>query len=82
MTTLSIAPGVVDTEMQRELRDTHSSLMTEKEAAKFHNLYKEGGILKPEQPGNFMARLVLNPPKELSGEFLKYTYVASSISLC
>ena len=72
ITTLSIAPGVVDTEMQRELREVHSSQMTEKDAAKFHTLHKEGGLLKPEQPGHVMARLVLDPPKNLSGQFLRY----------
>ncbi|MCJ1392022.1 hypothetical protein MMC18_004889 [Xylographa bjoerkii] len=72
ITTLSIAPGVVDTEMQRELRDEHSSLMTEKDAARFHALHKEGGLLKPEQPGHVMARLVLDPPQNLSGQFLRW----------
>jgi len=72
ITALSIAPGVVDTEMQRELRDVHSSSMDEKDAKKFHDLHKEGGLLKAEQPGNVMARLILDPPKELSGEFLSW----------
>lgn len=58
--------------MQRELRDVYASLMVEKDAAKFQSLHKEGGLLKPEQPGNVMARLVLNAPKELSGKFLRY----------
>lgn len=70
VTALSVAPGVVDTDMQKEVRDVHSSLMDEKDAQKFLSLLKDGGLLKPEQPGNVMARLVLNPPKELSGEFL------------
>ena len=70
VTTLSIAPGVVNTDMQRELRDVHSSSMDEKDAKRFHDLHKEDKLLKPEQPGNVMARLVLNPPKELTGEFL------------
>ena len=72
ITTLSIAPGVVDTEMQRELRDVHSSLMTEEDAARFLTLHKDGGLLKPEQPGHVMARVVLSPPKNLSGQFLRY----------
>jgi len=70
VTVLSVAPGVVDTDMQRELRDVHSSLMDEKDAQKFLFLHKDGGLLKPEQPGNVMARLVLDPPRDLSGEFL------------
>ncbi|MCJ1316912.1 hypothetical protein MMC15_002233 [Xylographa vitiligo] len=72
ITTLSIAPGVVDTEMQRELRDVHSSLMTEEDAARFLTLHKDGGLLKPEQPGHVMARVVLSPPKNLSGQFLRW----------
>jgi len=72
ITTLSIAPGVVDTEMQRELRELHSSLMEEKDAARFHTLHKEGGLLRPEQPGHVMARVVLDPPKSLSGQFLRW----------
>ena len=72
VTSISIAPGVVDTEMQRELRDIHSLSMREQDAARFHTLHKEGSLLKPEQPGNLMARLVLNAPKELSGKFIRY----------
>ena len=70
VTALSVAPGVVDTEMQRELREVHSASMDKKDAKRFHDLHKEGGLLKPEQPGHVMARLVLDPPKELTGEFL------------
>ena len=70
VTSLSIAPGVVDTQMQQELRDQHSIAMDKKDAARFHDLHRDGALLKPEQPGNVMARLILNPPKELSGSFL------------
>lgn len=68
---IAIRPGVVDTQMQTELRDTHASAMLEIEAAKFYNLHKAGELLKPEQPATVMARLVLEGPRELSGEFLK-----------
>ena len=70
--TLSIAPGVVDTEMQRELREIHSAVMTEEDTRRFQNLHKEGKLLKPEQPGNVMARIVLAPPFELSGKMMRY----------
>lgn len=68
---IAIRPGVVDTQMQKELRDTHASAMLEKEAAKFYNLHEAGELLKPEQPGTVIARLVLEGPRELNGEFLK-----------
>lgn len=71
VTTLSIRPGVVDTQMQQELRDTYASRMQEKDAAKFLGLHKEGKLLSPEEPGNVIAKLVLDGPKKLSGRFLR-----------
>jgi NAD(P)-dependent dehydrogenase (short-subunit alcohol dehydrogenase family) len=71
VTTVSIRPGTVDTEMQRELREVHHKTMDTKDAEKFAGLKASGGLLKPEQPGHVMARLALDAPKELSGRFLK-----------
>ena len=71
LTCISIRPGVVDTQMQKELREIHASGMDEKDSAKFFTLHKEGGLLKPEQPGNVMAKLVLDGPAELNGRYLK-----------
>lgn len=71
VTSISVKPGVVDTNMQKELREVHSSIMAEKDNAKFMGLHKEGKLLKPEQPGFLMARLVLDPPNELSGQCLR-----------
>jgi NAD(P)-dependent dehydrogenase (short-subunit alcohol dehydrogenase family) len=72
ITTISVAPGVVDTEMQQALRDRHISRMDEKDQQKFTSLHQEGKLLKPEQPGNVMARLVVGAPKDLSGRLEKY----------
>ena len=77
VTTVSIRPGVVDTDMQREVRTVYASSMVEKDAARFNSLHKEGGLLKPEQPGNVMARLVLSAPNGLSGKFLRYAFRTS-----
>lgn len=71
ITCISVRPGVVDTQMQRELRDVHFSGMQEKDSARFFILHKEGGLLKPEQPGNVIAKLLLDGPRELSGKFLR-----------
>lgn len=72
VTTVSIRPGVVDTDMQVSIRNTHSGAMDEKDAAKFHELKETGGLLKPEQPGNVMAKLAVDAPKEVSGKFLSW----------
>ena len=71
--TISIRPGVVDTEMQREIRDVHASTMSEKDTEKFANLKKDGGLLKPEQPGGAIARLAVDGEVEaLRGRFLSW----------
>ena len=71
VTTISLAPGVVDTQMQSEVRTNHVSLMDEKDATRFVELHRDGQLLKPEQPGNVISRLVLTAPEDLSGKFLR-----------
>lgn len=68
--TIAIRPGAVDTEMQRELREVHHPGMQEKDSAKFIALHTNGYLLRPELPGHVMAGLVVDGPKDLSGEFV------------
>lgn len=70
MITIAIRPGAVDTDMQRELREEHHPGMQEKDRARFLALHKNGSLLKPELPGHVMAKLVVDGPKDLSGEFI------------
>jgi hypothetical protein len=70
ITTVSIRPGVVDTEMQVEVRG-YRNVMDGKDAEKFKTLFEEGKLLKPVQPGNVIGRLAVGAEKELSGKFLR-----------
>jgi NAD(P)-dependent dehydrogenase (short-subunit alcohol dehydrogenase family) len=72
VTTIAIRPGVVDTEMQRGIRELHSTRMDEKDVKKFTGLFTDGELLKPEQPGDVMAKLALDAPVDLGGKFLRY----------
>lgn len=72
ITSIAIRPGVVDTEMQQDIREKHNKAMDASDAARFAELKKTGGLLKPEQPGHVMAKLVLDAPKGLSGKFLSW----------
>lgn len=72
ITTISVRPGVVDTEMQREIREKHKETMSAKDAEKFAGLKKEGGLLRPEQPGYVIAKLAVGAGKEFSGKFLNW----------
>lgn len=67
----SLRPGVIDTEMQTEIRDSKG--MTEKDLAKFQGLKADKKLEPPEVPGRAAAWLVLHGPLERSGEFLQYT---------
>lgn len=72
VTTVSIRPGVVDTEMQREIREVHAEAMSEKDRGKFKGLKEGGTLLRPEQPGHVIARLAVGAGKELNGKFLSW----------
>ena len=71
ITSIAVRPGVVDTDMQRQLRDVHSAVMAEKDNEKFMGLHQAGKLLRPDQPGHVMAKMVLDPPKELSGKYVE-----------
>ena len=68
---IAISPGRVDTEMQRELRDAGTA-MKPSDRQSFVDAFEQGELIKPEVPGSAVARLVVDPPRELSGKFLKY----------
>ncbi|GIZ37742.1 hypothetical protein CKM354_000117800 [Cercospora kikuchii] len=72
ITSISVRPGVVDTEMQRDIREKHNTVMTDTDRAMFKGFKEDGKLLKPEQPGNVMARLVLDAPKDLTGKFVTW----------
>lgn len=69
--TVAIRPGTVDTDMQTSLRDQYAQHMDPEDEARFANLKRNGQLLRPHQPGNVMARLALNAPTKLSGQFLR-----------
>ncbi|KAJ5770907.1 uncharacterized protein N7511_002958 [Penicillium nucicola] len=72
VTSVSVRPGMVDTEMQRELREDHATNLDAEMHSKFTGVHKDGKLLKPEQPGHVMAKLVLDVPKDISGRFYSW----------
>lgn len=68
----AIRPGLVDTEIQRDIREKHTGAMHEKDSSYFADLKASGQLVKPEGPGHVMAKLALSPPKALSGKFLSW----------
>lgn len=67
----SLRPGVIDTEMQRQIRE--SSKMPEEAHARFLDLHRQGKLEPPEVPARAAIWLALEGPRERSGEFIEYT---------
>lgn len=72
ITSIAIAPGRVDTDMQAVLRSNGKDTMAKNQYDTFVKAFDEGTLLKPSQPGNMIARFVTSPQKSLSGKFIKY----------
>ncbi|KAH6616780.1 hypothetical protein C7974DRAFT_416895 [Boeremia exigua] len=72
VTTVSVRPGVVDTEMQRAIREDHVQGMSARDQEKFHGWHKEGKLVRPEQPAGVIGELALRSEKGLSGKFLSW----------
>ena len=72
VTTISIRPGVVDTEMQRAIREEHNLAMSSGDQEKFQGLHREGKLVRPEQPGGVIANLAVRGERGLSGRFLSW----------
>lgn len=76
ITTLAIRPGMVDTQMQTDIRGKYLQNMDEDDQAKFMGAHKDGKLLPPEKPGHVMARLAVDVKlagKSLSGAFLSWS---------
>lgn len=72
ITSVAIAPGRVDTDMQSVVRSAGKDVMDKAQYDNFVDAYRQGNLLKPEQPGHVIAKFVAQPRKDLSGNFLKY----------
>lgn len=71
ITSIAVRPGIVDTKMQDEVRGYYE-IMDHADVEKFRSLHLEKRLLRPEQPGDVMARLVLCAGRELSGKFFSW----------
>lgn len=71
ITSMAIRPGIVETQMQTDLREKHLGVLDKKDSERFVTAHKDGTLLKPEQPGHVIAKLALNPPHDLSGKFIQ-----------
>ncbi|KAJ1660297.1 putative secondary metabolism biosynthetic enzyme [Dispira simplex] len=72
LTVLNIAPGVIDTDMQKAIREKHQHAMDPAQYTKFLSLKASGTIVQPESPGYVLATLALRADPGLTGSVLKW----------
>ncbi|KAG0675972.1 hypothetical protein C6P40_002458 [Pichia californica] len=72
---VSIAPGVVNTDMQREIRENLIGKMESKSHDNFINLYKNGELLDGMVVGKVYSRLIvegIEPASDICGEYIRW----------
>ncbi|QUC17618.1 uncharacterized protein UV8b_01859 [Ustilaginoidea virens] len=72
ITSITVSPGRIDTDMQAEVRSGGMEAMDEAQYKSFVDAFQQGKLLKPEQPGSVIARFVASPQRDLSGKNLTW----------
>ncbi|KND87766.1 putative oxidoreductase [Tolypocladium ophioglossoides CBS 100239] len=72
ITSITVAPGRVNTDMQAVLRASGKDTMNKAQYDTFVEAFEQGKLLKPEQPGHVVAKFVAGPQKDLSGQCLNW----------
>ncbi|VVT55487.1 uncharacterized protein SAPINGB_P004621 [Magnusiomyces paraingens] len=69
---IAIAPGIVDTNMQNNIRDNFGEGMSSDEHKFFHELHNTGKLLPPQIPAAVVANLSLRGSGDINGKYLSY----------
>lgn len=75
ITGIAIAPGKVDTDMQKLIREGGKEAMRAEDHAVFVGEHETGKLVKPEQSGAVIANFAASPDRGLSGKFVKYVHL-------
>lgn len=72
ITTIAVRPGMVDTGMQRAIREDHKHSMNANDMKKFIGVFEEGKLVRPEQCGAVIANLAVEAAQDLTGQFVAW----------
>lgn len=72
LTAIALRPGIIDTEMQSQIRREGATAMTPKDYQRFIGFYEQGGLQPPEVIGRALMALALHAPHAWSGEFVSW----------
>ncbi|KAI8354690.1 hypothetical protein B0O80DRAFT_449469 [Mortierella sp. GBAus27b] len=70
VTTISIHPGIVDTEMQGAIRERGRDNMVPDQHTFFMDLHQNKQLLHPDEPGHIIAALAVRGATSLTGKFV------------
>eukprot|EP00842_Homolaphlyctis_polyrhiza_P002246 jgi/Hompol1/3021/HPOL_006331-RA len=74
VTSISVMPGVVDTDMQTDTRANGKAALGDEAYSMFVGFKEKGMLLDPAVPGSAIAELALTAPHSLSGEFINWDF--------
>jgi len=72
ITSIALRPGVVDTEMQAQLRAEAKEVMNSANYKHFHGLHESSKLVHPDGPAEVMCNLAIRAEAQLSGQFLSW----------
>ncbi|MEM6282252.1 MAG: SDR family oxidoreductase [Chloroflexota bacterium] len=72
VTAIALRPGVIDTAMQRQIRDEGKDIMPDALYDRFMQFHEGKVLLPPEKPGFAAAVLALHAPPDWSGQFMNW----------
>ncbi|KAI9142051.1 hypothetical protein BKA69DRAFT_1069658 [Paraphysoderma sedebokerense] len=69
---VALRPGVLDTDMQKVIRDKGGSAMKPEMYQRFVALHKDGKLTDPEVSAIVVAKLILSSDRSLNGQFVNW----------
>lgn len=72
VTTVSVKPGVVDTDMQRAIREEHGHNMDPEQLQRFTEKHRNGELNKPDVVAGAIGRIALEIEKEYNGSVMDW----------
>lgn len=72
ITSIAVRPGVVDTDMQGQIRLLGGAHMLPNDYKKFYDLFTNNKLVKADEPAKVLAELVVNKKHQYNGQFLSF----------
>ncbi|PLW41963.1 hypothetical protein PCANC_11094 [Puccinia coronata f. sp. avenae] len=75
ITSIALRPGVVDTEMQAQLRSEAKQVMNSPNYKHFHKLYENSKLVAPEQPAEVITNLLVRADTKHTPVFFYHLFL-------